>query len=107
MSWYALLPLVTAISVGMRIMPFLIGPYLRRFTFLHKLSVMLPCCLIIMIGAYTVSETTTFTEAPFGLPDMAAIACVILIQIWLRSIIISMGLGMLIHQFLRMIFFTT
>ncbi len=106
MTWYTLLPLVTFISWGMRILPFAIGPYLKRFSFLNKLEAMLPCCLLIMITAYTIRDIN-FREAPFGLPEIVALTGVVLTQVWLRSSLVSMIVGVLIHQFLRVIFLTS
>ncbi len=99
MTWYTLLPLVTAVSVGMRLLPFLIGPFLRKFAFLHKLSVMLPICLMTMIAAYTLKEVP-FTAPPYGIPEIIGIASVLLAQYLFRTVVISMGIGMVMHQLL-------
>ena len=91
---YLILPIVTVVSVGMRILPFLIGPSLQRFAFLQKLSMMLPSCLLILICAHTMKDTSIAT------PEIMAISCVLLTQYLFRTIIISMAIGIAVHQLL-------
>ncbi|MCH9610382.1 MAG: hypothetical protein S4CHLAM81_04570 [Chlamydiales bacterium] len=103
MKWYALLPIVAAISVGVRLFPFMVGDFLRRFSFLKKLSVMLPCCLLIMVTAYTL-HGTDFSNA---WPEIGALLGVVLTQVLFRTITISMLAGVLLHQLLRLILLTS
>lgn len=106
MIWYVLLSIAGAVSLGMRVLPFLFGSILRRFSFLHKLSVTLPFCLLVMITAYTM-HTVNFKEAPFGLMEILALVAVVMTQIFFRTITISMLVGIAAYQGLRMIFLTS
>lgn len=98
-TWYLVLPIVTLISVGMRLLPFLIAPFLQRFAFLQKLSTMLPCCLLILMTAHSMKEVP-FTTAPFAIPEIAALGCVLITQYCFRTLILSMLVGIATHQLL-------
>ncbi|MCP5469313.1 MAG: AzlD domain-containing protein [Chlamydiales bacterium] len=94
--WYSVLPFVAAISLSIRILPFIAGPFLKRFAFLERLALVLPSCLLILITAHSL-------PAQSGLPEVAALGIVIIMQYFFRKLVLSMLVGMLTHQILMLL----
>lgn len=106
MTWYTLLPIVALISLLSRLTAFVVGKALLRFPFVHKLSLMLPYSLLVLITAYSMSNVS-FTESPYGLPELLALCGIVIAQTLFRAITISLITGVLLHQILRVIFLTS
>lgn len=94
-----LLVVMTAISATLRMIPFLFAKWLSRWTLLEKLAATLPLCISILLVAHLL-ENTPFSHYPFGIPEIGGLAAVVLTQACFRTILLSMGSGVLIHQLL-------
>jgi len=94
-----LLAIMTTISASMRMMPFVFSKWMSKWSLLEKLATTLPLCISLLLVAHQL-EPTPFKEYPFGIPELTGIVSVLLIQILFRKILLSMGVGVVIHQLL-------
>lgn len=86
---------MTVISFSLRYLPFALFRWLKKWTFLEKLSATLPACLMIFLVAHNLQHSTC------GLPEVIGLGAVILTQVFFRGILLSMSAGLLCHQLLR------
>jgi branched-subunit amino acid transport protein AzlD len=94
-----LLLVMTTISASLRLIPFVFSKWLRKWTVLEKLAATLPLSISILLVAHLL-ETTSFKLYPFGIPEITGIVAVICAQLYFRNILLSMGVGVLLHQLL-------
>ncbi len=85
-------------TILLRFLPFLIfrketPPYI---TYLGKV---LPPAIIGMLVIYCLKDVTPL-QAPFGLPELIAAACVVGVHIWKRNSLISILAGTIIYMVL-------
>lgn len=83
---------MTLVSCGMRILPFIFSESMQKWAFLQRISVTLPACLTILLVAHCVESTT------FGIAEAVGLSAVALTQALSRNILASMGVGVLLHQ---------
>ncbi|MFN0065404.1 MAG: AzlD domain-containing protein [Chlamydiales bacterium] len=94
-EWYILLPVVTAVSMGTRLLPFVFGSIFLKWKFLEKLSTVLPICLLIFIMAHTLQQGDLVHKE-----EAAALMAVLATQYFFRSLVLSMCAGVVVHQIL-------
>ncbi|MCC5832781.1 MAG: AzlD domain-containing protein [Chlamydiales bacterium] len=90
----AALILMTTISFSFRYAPFVLSDFLKGRTFLEKLAAALPLCILILLIAHNLEHTGCHT------PEIAALLAVIVAQVFFRSVLASMAVGVFLHQFL-------
>ncbi len=90
----AALILMTAISFSFRYAPFVLSDWLKRWSFLEKLAATLPACILILLVAHNLEHTAC------GVPEIAGLLAVVVAQIFFRSILASMAVGVFLQQFL-------
>ena len=95
------LELIAVMAVGtalLRFLPFLI---FRRHTppYIAYLGKVLPPALIGMLVVYCMKDLN-FSAAPYGLPELIAALCVVGLQLWKRSSIVSILGGTAIYMLL-------
>lgn len=98
--------LVAVMAVGtilLRFLPFIIfrketPPYI---TYLGKV---LPPAIIGMLVIYCLKDVNCLAE-PFGIPELAAAACVVGLQIWRRNSLVSILGGTLFYMLMVQIVF--
>ncbi len=93
--------LIAAMSVTtilLRGLPFIV---FRSKTpkYIAYLGRVLPPAIIGMLVIYCLKDVT-LTARPFGLPELIAGACVVLVQIWKRSSLVSILSGTVIYMVL-------
>ncbi len=91
-----LIAIMAAGTMLLRFLPFLvfrkeIPPYI---TYLGKV---LPPAIIGMLVIYCLKDVT-LTAFPFGLPELIAAACVVLVQAWRRNSLVSILSGTVIYM---------
>lgn len=98
--------LIAAMSITtilLRFLPFLVfkkepPPYI---SYLGKV---LPPAIIGMLVIYCLKDVTP-TASPYGIPELIAAACVVILQVWKRNSLISILTGTLIYMILvQMVF---
>ena len=88
---YIILTLITSgvVTFAIRLFPFLV---LRNQTNLSNrmqfISAVLPQAIITILVVYCLKEIS-FTNAPFGIPELIAVAIVVLLQWWKENTLLS------------------
>ncbi len=93
--------LVAAMAVVTMLTRFLPFIAFRKKTppYVAYLGKMLPSAIIGMLVVYCLKDVT-LNAAPFGLYELAASACVVLLQIWKRNALVSILAGTVVYMLL-------
>lgn len=98
----AVMALVTA---GLRFLPFLIfgekRPTPRLITYLGKV---LPYAIMGMLVVYCLKSASPL-EYPYALPELIGCACVVLLHLWKRNTLLSIGGGTVCYMLLLQLVF--
>lgn len=92
----ALIAAMAVTTALLRFLPFLI---FRKHTpaYVAYLGKVLPPAIIGMLVIYCLKDVT-LTAVPFGIPELAAVACVVVIQRLKRNSLISILTGTIIYM---------
>lgn len=96
--------LVMAIGTALlRFLPFLV---FRKHTppYIAYLGKVLPPALIGMLVIYCFKDVR-FTAAPYGMPELIAAACVVVLHVWKRNSLVSILGGTAIYMLLVQVVF--
>ena len=99
-----MIAVIALVTAGLRFLPFLIfGETRKTPPLISHLGQVLPYAIMGMLVVYCL-KGITFTSAPFGIPEIIGCASVILLHIWKRNTLLSIGAGtvcyMLLVQFI-------
>ena len=91
-----LVAVMAAVTILLRFLPFIV---FSRNTpkYVTYLGKVLPPAIIGMLVIYCLREIS-FTAAPFGIPELAAAAVVVLMQIWRRNSVLSIISGTVVYM---------
>lgn len=98
--------LIAAMSITtilLRFLPFLV---FKKETppYISYLGKVLPPAIIGMLVIYCLKDVTP-TASPYGIPELIAAACVVILQVWKRNSLISILTGTVIYMILvQMVF---
>ena len=98
MNSFALVAVMAVGSLMLRGLPFVI---FRKHTppYIAYLGKVLPPALIGMLVVYCLKDLN-FAAAPYGLPELIAAVCVVVLHLWRRSSILSILGGTAIYMLL-------
>lgn len=98
-----LIAAMAIMTLLIRFLPFLV---FRKKTpkYISYLGRVLPSAIIGMLVIYCLKDITPSAE-PFGIPELIAVICVALLQVWKRNSLISILAGTLIYMLLVQIVF--
>lgn len=98
MSAPILIAVISSVTILLRFLPFLV---FRKKTpkYIQYLGTVLPPAIIGMLVIYCLKDIS-FTAKPFGIPEIAAAVCVVLMQIWKRNSIASILTGTIVYMLL-------
>lgn len=83
-----------------RLIPFLFFPKGKEIpSVVQYLGKVLPPAVIGMLVIYCL-KAVELTRAPHGLPELIAVAAVILLHAWKRNNLLSIGVGTVLYMFL-------
>lgn len=83
-----------------RVIPFLLFPEKREIPkFMKYLAEVLPYTIIGLLVVYCLKDVS-ITQMPYGLPELISIAYIILIHLWKKSTLLSIGSGTLLYMLL-------
>lgn len=71
---------------------------------IQYLGKVLPPAVIGMLVIYCLKSVNVLA-APFGLPELIAVAAVILLHVWKRNNLLSIGAGTVLYMFLIQVVF--
>ena len=91
-----LVAVMALVTMALRFLPFLV---FRKRTppYITYLGRVLPAAIIGMLVIYCLKDVS-FLAAPHGLPELAAVGCVVGIQIWKRNSILSILSGTAVYM---------
>lgn len=90
-----------------RLMPFLFFPKNKPVpAVVQYLGMMLPPAVIGMLIIYCLKEVSLF-RSPYGIPELLSIALVILLHVWKRNNLLSIGAGTIVYMILVQTIFQT
>ena len=101
-STYIILALITSgvVTFAIRLFPFLV---LRNQTNLSNrmqfISAVLPQAIITILVVYCLKDIS-FVNAPFGIPELIAVAIVVLLQWWKENTLLSIFVPTVIYMLL-------
>lgn len=103
MRSFLLIAVMAIVTIVLRFLPFLVfrkqvPPYI---SYLGKV---LPAAIIGMLVIYCFKDTA-LTAHPFGIPELIAAACVVGLQVWKRSSLISILTGTVVYMLLVQLVF--
>ena len=98
MNTAVLIAVMSLVTILLRFLPFLV---FRENTppYISYLGKVLPPAIIGMLVIYCLKDIS-LSMLPYGLPELIASACVIGLQIWKRSALISILTGTVIYMLL-------
>ena len=91
-----LVAVMSGVTVLLRFLPFMI---FRKETppYIAYLGKVLPPAIIGMLVIYCLKDVSLLA-APFGIPELAAAACVVLLQVWRRNSLLSILAGTAVYM---------
>lgn len=107
MSFYPLLLILTAaaITIAIRFAPFMLfsrGKQLPRWV--KYLGNILPPAVMSVLLVYCL-RSVDFATAGHGIPELISVAAVILLHIWRRNTLLSIGVGTVLYMILVQVVF--
>lgn len=96
---------VALTTFGTRVVPFLLFPKGKEIPkTVQYLGKVLTPAVIGMLVVYCLKGTTVL-EAPHGLPEVLSVLCVIILHVWKRNNLLSIGGGTILYMFLIQVVF--
>lgn len=93
------------VTVGIRFLPFLVfGENRKTPPLVSYLGQVLPYAIMGMLVVYCL-KGISFTASPFGMPEIIATAVVVLLHLWKRSTLLSIGAGTVCYMLLVQLVF--
>lgn len=101
-----LIILVVAITTfTTRVIPFLVFPKGKKIPdFIQYLGKVLTPAVIGMLVIYCL-KNTKIMEAPHGIPELIAVATVVILHVWKRNNLLSIGVGTVLYMVLIQVVF--
>lgn len=92
--------IMAGITFFIRALPFLLFPGNKKTpSYILYLGKVLPYAIIGMLVVYCF-KAVFLIRAPFGLPELIAGVAVVVLHVWKRNTLISIGSGTLLYMFL-------
>jgi len=93
--------MILAIAAGTivtRFLPFVLFPENKKTPkFVIYLGKVLPTAMIGLLVVYCLKGVSVVT-APFGIPELIAIVCVVVLHLWKRNVLISISVGTVVYM---------
>ena len=94
--------LVFVLAMGLatqitRFLPFLLPARWLDHRFVHTVKAGLPAVILLLLVIYSVKDTP-LTRAPWGLPEAVCLALVVLLHVWKRNALVSIGAGTALYM---------
>ena len=95
-----LIAVIALVTAGLRFLPFLVfGENRKTPPLVSYLGQVLPFAIMGMLVVYCLKDVS-FTDAPFGIPEVIGCVVVTLLHIWKRNTLLSIGAGTLCYMLL-------
>lgn len=91
---------VAVTTFATRAVPFLVFPKGKEIPkVVQYLGKVLTPAIIGMLVVYCLKNTKVFS-APFGMPELISVCTVVILHIWKRNNLLSIGVGTILYMFL-------
>lgn len=101
----AMIFIMAAVTFFIRGLPFLLfSGKSKTPSYITYLGKVLPYAIIGMLVVYCLKNISVLTT-PFGLPELIAGVAIVLIHVWKRNTLLSIGGGTLFYMFLVQVIF--
>jgi len=96
----AIILVVAFITLGTRALPFLLFRNAASIPrFITYLGEVLPFAIMGMLIVYCLKSVSVFAY-PFGIPELIAVVVVVLLHLWKRNTLFSVGVGTILYMLL-------
>lgn len=96
---------MSLVTIALRFLPFLIfGENRKTPALITYLGQVLPYAIMGMLVVYCL-KGASFTAAPYALPELLGCASVVLLHLWKRNTLLSIGGGTVIYMILIQLVF--
>ena len=101
----AAIAVIALVTMGLRFLPFLIfGEKRTTPPIIAYMGQILPYAIMGMLVVYCLKDVTLLA-APFGIPEAIACALVVILHVWKRNTLLSIGGGTLCYMLLVQVLF--
>ena len=106
MNYFILMIVVASVcTILLRALPFLIFGGKREIPeIVHYLGRVLPPAIMVILVIYCL-KGISFLNSPYGISELLSVAVVVLLHVWKRNILLSVGLGTALYMFLVQVVF--
>ena len=96
---------VAAGTILTRFSPFLLFPEHRKQPkVVEYLSTMIPAAMMGLLVVYCLKDMTPL-QYPYALPELIAIAVIVVLHLWRRNVLLSLGAGTVVYMLLVQLVF--
>lgn len=96
----ALIAVMSLVTIGLRFLPFWIfGENRKTPPIITYLGQVLPYAIMGMLVVYCL-KGASFTASPYALPELLSCAAVVLLHLWKRNTLLSIGGGTVCYMLL-------
>ena len=97
---FLLIVVITLGTMITRFLPFVLFPDAKKAPgVVRYLGNVLPCAVMGMLVVYCL-KGVSLTQAPYGLPELLGLACVVGLHLWKRNTLLSIGVGTIFYMVL-------
>lgn len=102
---FIMILIMAGVTFFIRGLPFLLFPGNKKTpAYIMYLGKVLPFAIIGMLVVYCFKNVSVIT-APFGIPELIALVVIIILHVWKRNTLVSIGGGTLLYMFLVQVLF--
>ena len=103
---FLLIAVIAVVTYLLRSLPFLVFSGGTTPAFITYLGTVLPYAIMGMLVVYCLKDTTVLSW-PYGIPELLACAVVVLLHLWRKNTLLSIGVGTAFYMVLVQLVFKT
>ncbi len=103
---FLLIAVIAAVTYLLRSLPFLIFSGGKTPAFIDYLGKVLPYAIMGMLVVYCLKDTTILSW-PYGIPELLSCVAVVLLHLWRKNTLLSIGVGTACYMVLIQVVFKT
>ncbi|WP_394926498.1 branched-chain amino acid transporter permease [uncultured Robinsoniella sp.] len=102
---FIMILIMAGVTFFIRSLPFLLFPGNKKTpAYIMYLGKVLPFAIIGMLVVYCFKNVSV-VSAPFGIPELIALIVIVILHVWKRNTLVSIGCGTLLYMFLVQVLF--
>ena len=103
---FLLIAVIAVVTYLLRSLPFLVFSGRQTPAFVTYLGKVLPYAIMGMLVVYCLKDTTLLSW-PYGIPELLACIVVVLLHLWRKNTLLSIGVGTAFYMVLIQLVFKT